>query len=334
MKNRNLLFVIITISLILNCKKSSSPFDLSNHVGNTWDIVYEFPVERNFSAIDFINENVGWAVGDSGMIICTIDQGKTWNKQVSGVSYKLNDIQFVNENEGWIAGSNNTMLKTVNGGQDWIAIEIFSDTLKTFMSLHFIDAKIGWVADSRGGIWHTSDSGDSWTRQESHTHWAITGIQFLNKDEGWAITTNKIALHTTNGGLSWESILIPTIDDHEAIVCDDIFFIDKNHGWIVGWYAGAWPRDNPVYYMKDASLFWGTKAIVPCSMIHSIIFIDRNIGWIAGNGKILFTFDGGSSWHIQYEDDTEHFRDLCFTDERNGWAVGFTGKIFQYMFDN
>ncbi|MCK5145911.1 hypothetical protein KAR48_04095 [bacterium] len=330
----NIYISVIILLPILHCKKSSAILDANNHEGNTWEVVYEVQDIKCLSAIDFVNENVGWAVGDSGTIIHTNDGGITWKKQESAVSFDFRDTQFLNESVGWVVGSNNTALKTTNGGREWSIIKFKSDTLKTLMSLHFIDSKTGWIVDNWSGIWHTTDGGDSWSAQESGTHWAITAVQFFNKDEGWAITTNNIALHTINGGNTWESILIPSENDHVTVVCIEIFFIDKEYGWMAGWYAGAAPALNPVYYTSDSGLYWTTQIKIPCSGINSIVFLDRKIGWIAGRGKILFTFDGGNSWNIQHEADDAVYLDLCFVNESNGWAVGYTGKIYKYIYSN
>lgn len=331
MQLKKLFIFILFFVLISNCEKSSTSLDTNNHKNGSWELVRASQDNGFYHSIHFINENHGWAVGDSGIIIYSEDKGKTWNYQESGTEISLQDVQFINETTGWIVGSNNTILKTNNGGQNWIIKEIQSDISKTFISLCFIDKNIGWIVDNYGGILHTTDSGNTWTFQDSHTHWAITSIQFLNKNEGWAVTTNKIALHTTNGGTNWNHILIPSKSDNIPIVCNDIFFINENQGWICGMYAGSTMQNTvPLYYSKDSGLNWEIQANIPSSFLTSIYFIGENIGWITGNGNIFYTDDGGCSWDIQYQDENEIFHDVCFVDSIHGWALGFTGNIYKY----
>jgi photosystem II stability/assembly factor-like uncharacterized protein len=65
--------------------------------------------------IDFINENVGWAVGQYGHILKTTNGGEIWSHQNSNVSQELNDVEFKNENEGWVVGLGGIILHTTNG---------------------------------------------------------------------------------------------------------------------------------------------------------------------------------------------------------------------------
>jgi photosystem II stability/assembly factor-like uncharacterized protein len=330
MSIKRLFIALFLLLFISNCENSST-LESDLHQNGSWELVRASQANGFYHSIYFINEDHGWVVGDSGIIIYSDDKGKTWTYQKSGTEISLQDVQFINETTGWIVGSNNTLLKTNNGGQNWIIKEIKSDRSTTFMSLYFIDTNTGWIVDNYGGILYTTDSGNTWTAQESHTQWAITSIQFLNKNEGWALNTNKMALHTTNGGKSWNDIQIPSSSDNIPIVCNDIFFINENKGWICGMYAGSTLQTTvPLYHSKDSGVNWNIQANIPSSFLTSIYFIDEKIGWITGNGKIFNTVDGGRSWEIQHQDESEIFHEVCFVDSIHGWALGFTGNIYKY----
>ena len=59
---------------------------------------------KNLNAIQFVDENTGWAVGDSGLILQTADGGLSWITVISGTTENLNDVQIVNADIGWIVG--------------------------------------------------------------------------------------------------------------------------------------------------------------------------------------------------------------------------------------
>lgn len=80
-------------------------------------------------AIDFPSETVGYAAGDSGVMLKTIDGGETWNPinytgigPLSGFE-TFSDIDFVDELNGIVVVSNNAngSYKSADGGLSWTA---------------------------------------------------------------------------------------------------------------------------------------------------------------------------------------------------------------------
>jgi photosystem II stability/assembly factor-like uncharacterized protein/outer membrane protein OmpA-like peptidoglycan-associated protein len=73
--------------------------------------------------------------------------------------------------------------------------------------------------------------------------------------------------------------------------------------------AGTWNAQNPI-------------------ALKSVEFSGSLVGWaVGGNGRILHTTDGGSTW-LPQESGTENWLyEVTFTDALNGWAVGSQGVI-------
>ena len=68
----------------------------------------------------FTDANNGWAVGDGGTILKTIDGGATWAPQTSGTPTQvLTGVHFTDANNGWAVGSGGTILNTNDGGATW-----------------------------------------------------------------------------------------------------------------------------------------------------------------------------------------------------------------------
>ncbi|MFK8102962.1 MAG: WD40/YVTN/BNR-like repeat-containing protein [Saprospiraceae bacterium] len=83
-----------------------------------------------FQAIHFPSTQTGYAVGNSGMIIKTVDEGRTWKKirssnAVFGAVTALRAVYFVNEVTGYAVGDRGAFLRTTNGGKDWAQVEGF-----------------------------------------------------------------------------------------------------------------------------------------------------------------------------------------------------------------
>src|ERR1700730_7960147 len=64
---------------------------------------------RNFDdaalhAVQFVDREEGWAVGDEGVVWHTFDGGDTWERQPTPVRASLRSVHFLSPYVGWIAG--------------------------------------------------------------------------------------------------------------------------------------------------------------------------------------------------------------------------------------
>src|SRR5262245_30781905 len=55
-------------------------------------------------AVQFVDHQEGWAVGDEGVVWHTIDGGKNWERQPTGTRASLRDLHFLNVVFGWVVG--------------------------------------------------------------------------------------------------------------------------------------------------------------------------------------------------------------------------------------
>ena len=98
---------------------------------------------KNLHDVVFLNAYTGIAVGDSGLILRSTNDGLNWVMQPSGTSNNLNDVFFNNSNTGYAVGDSGTIIKTTNWGLSWV--EQSSGTFATLKSVCFIDENNGWV---------------------------------------------------------------------------------------------------------------------------------------------------------------------------------------------
>ena len=103
--------------LISNNAYQNNNYARTTDGGATWhyDVLNFRP-----RSIFFLNENVGWIVGER--IVKTTDGGTNWTL-LSGnceIIDGFNDVYFFNERVGWVVGRNGTIYKTTNGGISFI----------------------------------------------------------------------------------------------------------------------------------------------------------------------------------------------------------------------
>lgn len=113
----------------------------------------------------------------------------------------------------------------------------------------------------------------------------------------------------------------------------DIFFLDEDHGWIVG--GGVHIEGGIVGRTTDGGRTWAFDSGIArpsprATVFHlnAVHFLDRKNGFIFGDGyRILRTRDGGKHWHPikSHTRVWAHMRDLEFVDDTHGWAIGNGG---------
>ena len=108
-------------------------------------------VSTNLEDVFFTDNQNGWAVGESGVILHTSDGGQTWAAQTSGTSIKLYTVYFIDNQTGWAAGHDlsNVLLKTTDGGTTWTEIPSSSISLQ-IRDISFGNANNGWLTTPLG----------------------------------------------------------------------------------------------------------------------------------------------------------------------------------------
>jgi photosystem II stability/assembly factor-like uncharacterized protein len=130
--------------------------------GATW-ARRTLPSLQSLRKVEFLNERLGWAVGDSETIFATTDGGQSWEQQHrSGAppAASLSAVFFADSLHGWAAGGSGAghgiILQTSDGGKTWWR-EPIDD--KALLGLCFINAKTGWAVGGGGTILKTTTGG-------------------------------------------------------------------------------------------------------------------------------------------------------------------------------
>lgn len=128
---------------------------LSDDDGRSWRQAKSMPVSVALTAVHFVSDKLGWAVGHSGVVLNSTDGGETWLRQLDG----LKAAQIVAENARALAAAGGEAaarhLREAEG-----LVQDGPD--KPFLSVFFADAEHGWVVGAYGLALATSDGGKSW----------------------------------------------------------------------------------------------------------------------------------------------------------------------------
>jgi photosystem II stability/assembly factor-like uncharacterized protein len=193
------------------------------------------PADPILLRLTFANDQIGWAVGESGTIQFTKDGGATWQMQDAATRKLIYDVAAIDSKQAWAVGAGGKLLRTVDSGQNWN--EKSSEVAQTLRAIHFVDARHGWAVGARGTIISTINGGARWQQQVSGVDMNLNDVFFVNaKDgaaegarEGWIAGDRGLLLRTTDGGATWESVELST---HANLA--RLFFIAPDCGWAVG----------------------------------------------------------------------------------------------------
>ena len=139
------------------------------------------PVRSTLTAVFFVDEKTGWAVGQWGVVLRTDDAGESWTLQRhdTSVDQPLFSVWFRDRQRGFAVGLWSLLIATADGGKTWTPVKLppppggkkaDRNLLKIFanrMGTLFVAAEQGMVLKSYDGEnWsyiNTGSKGSFWT---------------------------------------------------------------------------------------------------------------------------------------------------------------------------
>lgn len=303
-----------------------------------WTWQNPLPQGNSFNSVFFPCTDTGYAVGDCGLVMKTVNAGMNWVLVELSDSIDFNDVFFIDSQNGFIGGCKNfrypsgdlgilgILLATRDGGITWSAVNI-PYTLNV-LSVYFPNADTGY-AGCFEQILKTTDGGYSW--------YSIAGLHpkdifFINCNTGFAscqLANCGSFYKTTDGGLSWTETYMQEGGNSIYFINDSVGFVAQ--GGMTGFspfvYWGAISKTT------DGGLNW-TK-IIPDTTIcfNSIYFISADTGYAVGitraeEGFILKTTDGGDNWQTIVCENSPGLNSVFFTCNNTGYVAGSFGILW------
>lgn len=249
----------------------------------------------------------GIVAGSGGVTIMTHDGGFSWKRPFPDINDRFKEVTFTDKYNGKVLGDSKIGF-TNNGGKTWTFRTPFPEmTDDLFRDFHFVGNK-GWLITHKK-IYYSADGGINWTEQLTYGGAPnLTSVFFTDQNTGWVTGDAELLLKTTNGGVNWTVVPLPT----HTITLTDIHFIG-NKGWLIGEYGR-------MYYSDNAGATWTLQENQTESNLNDVFFINENVGWIATNTELLRTINGGISWD-KYTFYTFDFSKVHFVTPTKGWAL-------------
>lgn len=167
--------------------------------------------------VQFVDAQTGWVVGEFGNIYHTADGGHSWRTQqetlIGGEVFDALDIpsffgvHFADPSNGIATALEGRIARTRDGGATWkydewdLKFPIADPLTRPYL---FPDAT-GWAVGVAGEVARQTEANGPWRRASLGMEvltW-LSGMDWLDRQNGWIVGGYGTILHTTDGGASW-----------------------------------------------------------------------------------------------------------------------------------
>ncbi len=200
----------------------------SDDRGETWQQA-PVPTRQLLTAVFFVDETHGWAVGHDSLILHTSDAGASWTMQYRdpdleemgndeedmGLLEKpLMDVWFRDSQTGFAFGAYGLALRTDDGGQTWddISFDIDNPDGFHYNSVAQIGSEGLFLVGEMGTMYRSRDLGDTWETLEEPPYdgslFGTSGTGEENTVLAWGLRGNMF--RSEDFGDSWEEVQLTT----------------------------------------------------------------------------------------------------------------------------
>ena len=306
----------------------------------TWEKL-EVPATEHLRSVFFTDSLYGWAVGDTGTIIHTMDGGDSWMVQDPQTDNSIRSVFFLNRDTGWAVSWNfegffgTLLLKTNDGGVTWVQQQYQEDNI--FMNcILFLDPLTGWMGGSPHAIVKTTDGGLSWSQAAVDTtplaFFPVLEIKFYDENYGYAsggiFDIAGVTWSTSDGGETWQPIDnldAPADEVHGLHIYDSITVIGAGGDPDFGYGVGMLRTD-------DGGTNWDYEELTMQGNAYDIDFRTKSEAWapLGPREKLIYSLDAGMTWVEMPSPDSTAIFDMIFPDTLHGFAVGYDAAVLKY----
>jgi len=158
-------------------------------------------------------------------------------------------------------------------------------------------------------------------------------IDMIDNNTGYICGSRSAVYKTTNGGLNWDSLVIPNIP--AGVVLSKIDFVNSQTGWIFSRYVTG--NDTTIFKSTNGGINWSKQKLNvgtgTLNTINSAIMLDENTGWLLNNKPRPWkTTNGGLTWDSTALNDNYlagSLYDIKMLNASTGYCVGSNNRIYK-----
>jgi photosystem II stability/assembly factor-like uncharacterized protein len=265
---------------------------LSDDDGKTWRQATKVPSTVTLTAVAFVDEKTGWAVGHDTLILYTTDGGETWTKQFGGgeSDNALLSVYFKTPTHGFAVGAFNYTAETTDGGKTWVERKTLmppppEGSVAAKPADEGADPTAKKTVQGAGG----ADPYAAATGDENHLNQIFSGPD----DKTIFIVAEAGAIYrSTDEGVTWSKILT---------------------GYPGSFWGGLTAKDGTIYVTGMRGNIWASKdkgltfakldtSGADQSIASGVQLEDGSLVFVGLGGQVLYTPDG-TKYTLTYRPD-------------------------------
>lgn len=255
--------------------------------GVSWTRMYDL-VASNLKKVQWIDDDIAYAIGSEGILVHTIDGGSNWDMvdlYHLGVSVQLNDLYFTDATHG-IAVGNNGVAIGINGTTPAVYSIGGSTTTLTGVTKngnnYYVTALVQPSGQQPYGAVFTAPTASltTWTQLNKVQAPDYNDVVFVNSTVAYAGGNNGLLVKTINAGADW--YMVETTHRKHF---KQLYFLTENDG--VALLDGVTPGSSGMYSTNDGGVNW--TAVNASNVYHSFYLYKKS----ATTAELLAVGDDG-----------------------------------------
>ena len=305
----------------------------------------------NFPSAKGMPIPVVWVSGSNGVVLKSLDEGKTWQRLhvADGETLDFRGIVALNDETAYLMssgeGDKSRIYKTTDGGETWklqysdSRKEFFLDTIaciseKECLALGDpINGKFLLLKTADGEHWNPLPTENMPTALGGEGAFAAsnTCLVLLGAKEIFFGTGGPAArvFHSADGGSTWSVTRTPILQGNPSSGIFSLAADESGHMFALGGdYKEPDNSEHAAAASSDGGKTWQLAARQPGGFRSALAHIDDG-RWVAvgPTGEDLTT-DGGLHWK---HTDSLNLNAVAILDIWTGWAVGEKGTIARFV---
>jgi len=179
---------------------------VSEDHGRSWRYVPS-PTEATLTAVHFVDDRLGFAVGHDATILRSDDSGVTWEKahEAPGENAPLLDVWFADAGNGIAVGAYGLALRSTDGGRTWARVRLDDGDRHLNAIAGSQDGRV-FVVGEAGALFLSEDHGATWAALESPYAGSFFGALMLPDGSPLIFGLRGKVFRGSAKGVPWQPI--------------------------------------------------------------------------------------------------------------------------------
>ncbi len=179
---------------------------ISDDQGKTWRRA-KAPVAPLLTALDFLDDQVGLAVGHDSVILATRDRGETWTQVFAAPAEQrpLLDVIFLTRDTAIAVGAYGAYFDSIDGGKTWNPKKVIADDKHLNAILELGEGHL-LILGEAGTILISADNGKTWTPVPSPYKGSFFGGLTANDGSVVAFGMRGRIYRSADKGKTWTQV--------------------------------------------------------------------------------------------------------------------------------